>query len=1499
MKKVLGLDLGTNSIGWALVEQDFEKKTGRIIDLGTRIIPMSQDVLDKFGSGQSVSQTADRTAKRSMRRLIQRSKLRRERLHRVLNIINFLPKHYADSIDFENRLGQFKPGTEPKINYFRNKDGSFEFLFKDSFEEMVNELKDVQPQLFNDGKDGKPRKVPFDWTLYYLRKKALEAPISKNELAWIILNFNQKRGYYQLRGDEEEVDGKKNKEYYELKVKELIDTGEAVKGKPLFEVIFENGWKYDKLITDVQSWQGRNKEFIVTTTETKKGDIKRSFKKVDSEKDWIAIKEKTQQDVETFNSNHNTVGVGTYIYNALLNNPDQKIRGKLIRTIERKYYKEELKAILEEQKKHHSEFSNTQLFDNCVEELYPRNEVHQHELNEKDLAYLLVEDIIFYQRPLKPKRSTIANCQYESRSYTDEDGNRQQVPIKGIPKSHPLFQEFRLWQFLCNLKVYQKEAHFNGTLKIDINVTDQVLPDEDSWIELFEFLNTKKDIDQRQLVQFLASNKRIPKDNKDNYRWNYVEDKKYPANDTNARIISKLKKVEGFNFSGSIADFALIENLWQIIYSVRDKHQYEKALHTFAKKNHLEETSFVEAFLKFPPFEREFGAYSEKAIKKILPLMRRGKYWQESAVPEKVKNRIENIIERLETINFDKDRIDGKMVTDDIPKQLLKSFIPFKDSNPIQGLNTYQACYAVYNRHSEASEITQWKSASDIEKYLNEFKQHSLRNPIVEKIVTETLRVVKDIWEEYGQGQEGFFDEIHLELGREMKNSSEKRKKLTDRITENQNTNHRIREVLKELMSDSNVKGDVREYSPSHQELLKVYEEGVYENAQGEYNGVHLDDIESIRKKSSPTKKEIEKYKLWLEQGYLSPYTKEVIPLSRLFTTDFEIEHIIPQSRFFDDSLGNKVISESAVNALKGNMTAFNFIKDFGGQKVDLGNGKTVQVLKAEEYQAHCSNYFKKNRTKLNKLLSAEIPEGFIERQMNDSRYISKFVKGILSNIVREKDEKEVTAKNLVTIAGAITNQLKNDWGLNNVWNDLVAPRFKRMNKITESNDYGYFDKKINAFRCTVPDKLMKGFSKKRIDHRHHALDALVIACCTKDHINYITSLNTYRTNMSLVSKLRKIEDRQWVDKTTGEVKKRKVATIYHKPWTNFTINAKDSLETIIISFKQNLRVINKATNKYWSYKDEEGNLRIGKNGKPKKGLTEQIKGDHWAIRKQLHLETVFGEVELQRNGKKYTAHATRTALNSSFSRKNLDSVTDTGIQKILNNHVKNYINEKGEEDFSEAFSPEGVEELNSNIVVLNDGKPHKPIYAVRKSEKGNKFQLGHKGNKSKKFVETAPGTNLFFAIYEGRNFKDEIIREFATIPLHEVIERQKQGLSNAEEVFIDKKGIEFKLLFTISPGDLVYVPTSEESQNKKSIDLSNPTKDQSSRIFVMEKTSGKQCYFLNHNISFLIKKYDPISKYGEFETQNKFEKMDDGTRIKDVCLKIKADRLGKIRLAT
>lgn len=364
-------------------------------------------------------------------------------------------------------------------------------------------------------------------------------------------------------------------------------------------------------------------------------------------------------------------------------------------------------------------------------------------------------------------------------------------------------------------------------------------------------------------------------------------------------------------------------------------------------------------------------------------------------------------------------------------------------------------------------------------------------------------------------------------------------------------------------------------------------------------------------------------------------------------------------------------------------------------------------------------------------------------------------------------------------------------------------------------------------------------------------------------------------------------------------------------------------MEDIIISFKQNLRVINKCTNHY---------TRYGANGK--KIVDKQHQGDSWAIRKSLHKDTVFGRVNLRKvkeirlnaaldvphmivdkklkakvlqliaykydkkrivkyfteNACDWEAYnlakisvyyytdsvqplaASRKPVDTSFTEKKIrEEVTDTGIQKILLAHLSSKDNNAGL-----AFSPEGIEEMNRNLLALNDGKPHQPIYKVRIYEPlGNKFPVGESGNKASKYVEAAKGTNLFFAIYATADGQ----RTYATIPLNIVIEREKQGLKPVPEQ--DEAGNQ--LLFWLSPNDLVYVPTSEE------IEIGRVGEIDRKRIYKMVSSSGTQCFFVPASVS------NGIIQTLELGANNKAEKTWEGDMIKSICLPLKVDRLGNI----
>ena len=605
-----------------------------------------------------------------------------------------------------------------------------------------------------------------------------------------------------------------------------------------------------------------------------------------------------------------------------------------------------------------------------------------------------------------------------------------------------------------------------------------------------------------------------------------------------------------------------------------------------------------------------------------------------------------------------------------------------------------------------------------------------------------------------------------------------------------------------------------------------------------------------------------------------------------------------------------------------------------------LNLGGTVKIFTADQYEEHIKTTFASNPKKMRNLMLDEIPEDFTSRQMNDSRYISRLMMQLLSNIVRTEDEEgnvenAATSKNVIACNGAVTDRLKHDWGLDDVWNRIILPRFERLNIITDTTDYT--DTTPNGHTIpSVPVDLRPGFNKKRIDHRHHAMDAIVIACTTRNHVNLLSN-EAAKSNKryDLQHTLRQIEYYQ-----DPQGNKHERFTLFYKPWPSFTQDAYQALQSIVVSFKQNLRVINKTSNRY----------TIIQNGKHI--TVKQTKGDNWAIRKPLHKDTVFGEVNLQLTKKVrikealkdpnsivdrelkakikeqkalhytdkqiieylnkhkdiwseaadgkievyyYTKDtsdryfATRKDLLALFekvstppdARKVIDSITDSGIRSILNAHL---LNEGNNPD--EAFSADGLERMNSNIQALNNGHPHLPIKKVRVYEQANKYSIGDKGQKKTKFVEAAKGTNLFFVIYTDAKGN----RGYATVPLNPIIELQKQYEKDWKNHLADRlKADDLQLIppdanirYVLSPGDLVYVPTEEERE----VEVGNID---AQRIYKMVSCTGKQCHFLPYTVATVI-----LPKI-EYQAMDKMERALTGEMIKEVCIPIQVDRLGDI----
>ena len=170
---------------------------------------------------------------------------------------------------------------------------------------------------------------------------------------------------------------------------------------------------------------------------------------------------------------------------------------------------------------------------------------------------------------------------------------------------------------------------------------------------------------------------------------------------------------------------------------------------------------------------------------------------------------------------------------------------------------------------------------------------------------------------------------------------------------------------------------------------------------------------------------------------------------------------------------------------------------------------------------------------------------------------------------------------------------------------------------------------------------------------------------------------------------------------------------------------------------------------------------------------------------------------------------------------------------------------------------------------------------------------MGQKGNKSSKFVEAAKGTNLFFAVFgtekvTTENDEKSTIRSYMTIPLNVMINCQKTyGTIWKEnlEVYLKEAGLTTtgsRLLFILSPNDLVYLPTEEERRTSSMNYNRN-------RIYKIVSFSNSRLYAVPYSMAKSL-----VDKV-EYTQLNKMEFTDEKESIREICVPIKVDRLGNI----
>lgn len=296
--------------------------------------------------------------------------------------------------------------------------------------------------------------------------------------------------------------------------------------------------------------------------------------------------------------------------------------------------------------------------------------------------------------------------------------------------------------------------------------------------------------------------------------------------------------------------------------------------------------------------------------------------------------------------------------------------------------------------------------------------------------------------------------------------------------------------------------------------------------------------IEELGSGIRASRRNILKYRLWQESKCKCFYCGRHITAAEFLSGEGDIEHIIPKALLFDDSFSNKVCSCQVCNQQeKKNKTAFDFMK-----------GKSVAQF--EDYLTRIEEYYKEgiiSKTKRERLLTPgnKIPTGFIDRDLRLTQYISRKSLEILKNVSR----------NVYATTGSVTDFLRHTWGYDEILHKLNFDRYK-LGGLVESKTYEHKGQ-IHT------EERIKDWSK-RLDHRHHAIDALVIALTQQSYIQRLNNLNTERDAMF-----------QEVDKQREEWKNDfSLLQEWAKERPHFSVNqVSKQVDQILVSFKSGKRV--------------------------------------------------------------------------------------------------------------------------------------------------------------------------------------------------------------------------------------------------------------------------------------------------------------------------------------
>lgn len=575
--------------------------------------------------------------------------------------------------------------------------------------------------------------------------------------------------------------------------------------------------------------------------------------------------------------------------------------------------------------------------------------------------------IIFYQRPIASKKGEVSLCELESKEIEiEKDGKKKKVKTgsKVCPVSSPLFQEFRMWQRL------------NDTILTNTTTLEQRFLTQEEKKGLASELSIRNRLSKRDVIRMLVGRQAR------SFDMNFDE---LLGNETQAKLVNAYLKIieltghDKMNLKKLTAQ-DVIDTIYQVFSGL--------GFHTEAIDGEIK----LQSDIYLQPFYRLWHLLY-------------------SFPGDNSRSGNDKLVVRVkEFFGFDNDEY-AKVIADiafpdgygSLSAKAIQKILPMLK----EGFQYNKACELAGYRFSKRSLTKEENDERHLQKYLNFIPHNSLRNPLVERILNQMISLVNSLVDEYGDTY-GEFDEIRIELARDLSKNAESRKKMTQDIENNKNERDICR---KELIDILNEKG------------YKV-------------NYVSENDILKYRL-----------YKELAPLGYKTLYSKTKVDIIDLIVhRKFDKEHIIPKAKSPSNAFSVLTIELTSINEEKGDMTALDYVKWKYGEE------------ETQQYIARVNDLFKLkaiSKAKRDNLLktAADIPNEPLNRDLGLTQYINRKAYEILGTITRK----------VVPTTGSITSRLRDDWQLVDVLQELVWDKYNRLGLIdTYTDKDGKTVRKIN-----------------------------------------------------------------------------------------------------------------------------------------------------------------------------------------------------------------------------------------------------------------------------------------------------------------------------------------------------------------------------------------------------------------------------------------------------